>query len=330
MKGLHISDVHNDRVALNAVKDHAIRRNDLEFIAITGDFLGPYLSIYEGGKIKNSFEFIVEHIAPYLNPDEPVSFNEVLEQILKSSSFPIDFKQAAEEYVSLINKFEANAENQYSDLINILEQFPQNVLTIPGNWDSPSYFKFFEAYDIHRKNTRINGVKFAGYGGANMGPSRVPNVAVMNFDEKKLDKFLSKEDPDVALTHMPAEGIQDMADEETSFGCCRVLTYARGREPSAVLSGHAHSDIGIGKDDFIKTVFVNAGNLGFYEESLGKGYFYEIDVDNKGVYSTIPCKVVSGQVIINEEADILENEILTKKTRVEEKPEVVGEKVESC
>jgi Icc-related predicted phosphoesterase len=312
MKCLHLSDLHGDLPALNAVKEYALKRNDLEFITITGDILGECLTDYQGERLKNAAEYIINRV----RTAKDINFTDLLTHLSSSPDVPRAIKEAAEEYGGLINIFIDNAEKQYLKTINLLKQFPQHMLTIPGNGDSIKYFDLFGEYDLHKKSTSIEGIKFAGYGGVNFISKNVPQEAFIDFSEKDLDKFLCEEDADIVLTHVGAKGIQDKGDENKSYGNWAVLAYARAQEPSVIMHGHIHADMGIGKDRYAKTIFINSGNLGYYPTDQSKGTFYEIDADNKGVHLAIPYRIISGQVVEDKTADRIKDSELIKIVRV--------------
>lgn len=301
MKLLDISDVHGDLPVLESVKNHAQKREDLELIVCSGDYLGECLSFEEGKKEKAAFEFINDFIRKHVQVNGKANFNGILNFILTNEEVPEGAKQAARDNIELVKKFDENAKEQYKKISEIFKQFPQQILTVPGNWDSPHYFKFFQEYDIHGKSKEIAGIKFAGYGGANMIPVFVPYVRFINFDEETLHDFLTEEDPDVVLTHVAPFGLQDKGSERDHDGSWAYLNYIGRESPILCLVGHSHDARGISKDKDVLTHVINPGNLGKYEGSPNSGTFYEIELSKEGIISAVPYKIVNKEIIREDE-----------------------------
>lgn len=311
MKLLHLSDIHGDLVALSTIKNYALKRHDLEVIVFSGDGLGECLNRSQIEIKQAAYSFIESRV----QTSEPLSFENVLYHLLTSEEAPADIKKAAKDYVKVVREFDKNAEKQYSELVDIFKRFPQQVLTVPGNWDSPVYFKFFEEFDIHNKSKEINKIKFAGYGGDNWIPVCVPETRTIGLSERELHDFLIQEDPDVAVTHVPPKSLQD---EGGNMGNWANLCYIRTESPILSLCGHAHESRGIGKERHQETIVINPGNLGHYDGALNKGTFYEIELNKKGVISAIPYIILGGEIIRDENADSINGDLVGAEIKTKE------------
>lgn len=296
MKLLHITDIHGDLEALNSAKNYAQKRNDLELILCSGDYIGECLNKRDVEKMQAAVNFIRSNI----RINEPVPFAYVLQHILKEEA-PEGLKKAANDYIEIVKEFDENAEEQYRKVIDVFKQFPQQVLTVPGNWDSPHYFKFFEEYDIHGKSKEIAGIKFAGYGSANMLPVFLPYVRFIDFSEEELYDFLTEEDSDVVVSHIAPFGLQDKGSERDHDGSWAYLDYIGRESPILCLVGHSHEARGISKDKDVNTFVINPGNLGHYEGSPNSGTFYEIELSKQGIISAVPYKILGEEAIREDE-----------------------------
>jgi len=302
MKGLHISDVHGDQVALATVRNFANEKKDLEFVVLSGDYAGRCLEDEQIKEEKLSYNFIKSRV----KTGEYVPFEAILQHLLSEEEVPEELKKAAGDYKEVLSYFDDRIKSQYKGMKDILNQFEQSVLTIPGNWDTRHYFEYFKDFDIHNKSRVIDGMKFSGYGGNNWVPVVMPEIRHMGISEKELHDFLVKEDPDVAVVHTPPIGLQD---DENARGSFANLAYIRAEAPMLFLCGHAHNGYGIGKDSYQSTLIVNSGNLGAYPGSKNQGTFYEIDIGEKGVNKIIPYKIFAGEVLRDEETDSVNGDL---------------------
>lgn len=310
MKILHISDIHGDIPALTTVKDYAAKKKDLDLIVCSGDHLGQCLSAEEGRNEHTAFSFVQDFIANNLRVEGEgdITFSDILREILTREEVPKPVKSAATAHVELVKKFDENAEKQYEEIADIFEQFPQRVLTVPGNWDSLHYFKFLQKYDIHGETREVGGIKFSGYGSANMIPIYLPYARYINYSGDELHDFLVDEDPDVAVTHVAPRKLQDKGSIRDHDGDAMYLAYVRAEAPMLCLVGHSHEARGIGKDKYQGTYVINSGNLGKYEGSPSSKTFYEIELTPKGIVSAIPYKILSGEVMRDKFVDSINGE----------------------
>jgi Icc-related predicted phosphoesterase len=323
MKGLHLSDVHNDYVSLARLRNWAKERSDLEFMAFTGDILHPILDFEEAAKENYAFGMISDFINNNIKIKEgqEPDLAAILGAVYSHEKTPKEIKEAIEYHISVTNEFDKNAIEQYMNMVEIFKQFPQKVFTIPGNCDSPVYFQIFRDFDIHGEAREINGIKFAGFGGDSRVGGLMPALRAIPFSEKLLHDFLVKEDPDIAMTHSPPFGIHDEVSDEDNWGKWATLAYMRAQAPSLLLCGHVHERRGIGKEDYQGTLVVNSGNLGHYRQTKSFGTFYEIDIDTKtkAVNYIIPYRVFAGEIMRDEDGDYVESGILYKKAYETEK-----------
>ena len=205
MKILHFSDVHGGLEELRYLRQYAQKLSDFELTIFSGDLLGPFLSQEQVQQMYKAFNFILRNV----KTKKPVPVEEILRQCRFNPNSTNDLQRAAEDYTRVESEFDKNAELRYEEALKEIEQFPGEVLMIPGNWDIQHFAKIFDKYDINQKSKIVNGVKIAGYGGSDLHPDLNPPTRGTPYNDEALYTFLTQEDPDIAITHVPPYGIYD-------------------------------------------------------------------------------------------------------------------------
>lgn len=293
MKGLHISDIHGDLEALDAVRKFSQERKDLEVVVCSGDLIGTPLSDTSSKKMREKFGFILNSI----ETNGPVPIEKIFELIGQDPNAPQELKEAVKVYKEAEGSFDIYAKRSYEEIASLFSQFPQTILTIPGNWDSKQYFKYMKKFDIHKKTVEINDVEFGGYGGADVIPIFLPPTRIVPYDEDELFNFLTENSPEIAVTHMPPRGILDR-NGKGNIGSWANLAYIRNPEDSSnlMLCGHCHESVGATKPENLTTLVINPGNFGTCVNAPAKRCFFEIDYRNGRGTSVKPYKVENGEV----------------------------------
>jgi len=283
MKFIHFSDVHGDLDALRSVLDYASSK-DLELMVCSGDLGGECLSDERAKQMVEAYGFLSNL---YNGDGRLIPFGAVMEH---SGELPDDVQRARQIYRDSEKEFDEKREVQYSEIFDILGNFSGRILVVPGNWDTRTYFDHFgdDVVNIHRYPEVVNGVKFAGYGGAREKPFHVPLRRVVDFSDDDLYKFLDKEDPDVAVTHVPPRHLFDQTKDCRHIGSWANLLYMREQVPRVLLCGHSHCQDSV-KDERVATVISNAGNLGRYRSSDTYGTFNIVELEDDGVRVVKSC-----------------------------------------
>ena len=131
-----ISDIHGDLDACASLEGFLKDNDDVGVVVCSGDILGSCLSLEQAQEMHEAFKYILQNV----RLDEKKSFEDTLEFLKMTGG---DFQKAAETYEGVVKEFDKNAESQYTTISNMLERVPQQVLTVPGNWDSKQYFDYF-------------------------------------------------------------------------------------------------------------------------------------------------------------------------------------------
>jgi len=299
MKFIHTANLYGDLDALKRLGKAVEGRSDLDAIVISGNTLGACLDKEQIGRLNKAFSYITSNV----RVNGKIPFETLLERILEADA-PDEVKKAVKEYTELVKRFDEAANSTYRELAAIFGGFNKNVLTVPGDLDSPAYFDMLKEFDIHEKVVNIsgNGLKFAGYGSA-PNPSRLlisPLERRIPYSGDELRGFLDgiEEDPDIIVTCIPARGLVDCTEDGRHVGSSDVLASVRGIAPRILLCGYTPSARNSVKEKYQDTIIVNPGRLGrlpLSEERKGRGEVYEIEMSQGHISSIKPYKVADGE-----------------------------------
>ncbi|MCB1140851.1 MAG: metallophosphoesterase [Leptospiraceae bacterium] len=197
------------------------------------------------------------------------------------------------QYRYLFNKASKTMKEKYVLIYQLVQKYAKSpCYFLPGNYDIDLQYTDLLDLDLHRKVIHFGGLKFAGYGGAPIVTSGIPEKLAVKFHEyNKSGKFYSEpedffrdEEPDIVLIHNPAYGYLDKIPRYGNIGSLGIRRYLDDHNPSLVLSGHVHEDLGILKKN--NTVFFNPSNFGPVESIFGfqeGGFYGEIYLEEKKV-----------------------------------------------
>lgn len=180
------------------------------------------------------------------------------------------------EALSVIKKFKPNVIVIAGDItqfgpadaaINILNQFPSPVYTLPGNIDTADVWegiKKTEAVNIHKKQTQVDGLTFMGINAVNEAETE------LFLSDDTLLSYL--EHTDVIISHVPPYGFQDTVFLGKHAGSKALRQIVEKFKPLLVISGHIHERPGFTTHG--PTTIVNC-SMG----KKGRGAIIDIDHD---------------------------------------------------
>jgi Icc-related predicted phosphoesterase len=183
-------------------------------------------------------------------------------------------------------------QQKYKVLENIMfMKSSARVFTLPGNYDMDMKFTSLHERDLHLRWHQIEGLKIAGYGGADIWTGGIPQKYIINYgagknvnDQKNdLYTFFKAIKPDIIAVHQPPLGIHDRLMNKGESGSPALRTYISNNPVKLCLSGHIHSDWGF---KFVnECVFLNPSNFGQVLTPTGEisegGFFYQVEFDDK-------------------------------------------------
>ncbi len=182
-------------------------------------------------------------------------------------------------------------QQKYKVLENILSiKSNSHLFVLPGNYDMNLRFTALHERDLHMQWHEIDGIKFAGYGGADIWSAGIPERYIVRYHAgiKVPDKnnemylFFKAVKPDFIISHQPAHGIHDRLSWKGPSGSPALRTYCENSRVKACLTGHIHEDWGFKISE--GTLHLNPSNFGEVTTIKGEvsegGFFYEITLDD--------------------------------------------------
>ncbi len=144
-------------------------------------------------------------------------------------------------------------------VIETIQAHNTNILTIPGNMDTPEIVEFTGQMNIHRGHKVIDGVAFAGVGGA------LPFAGDYVFSDEQLADLLEEavadvpaEMPMILVCHQPPlHTACDRLPNGAQVGSPAVRAFIEEQQPLICFTGHIHEARGI--DTIGQTQIINPG-----------------------------------------------------------------------
>ena len=285
MKLIYLTDIHDALKELRALLD----KTQADLYLLSGDIL--YKAFYEEEKIFN-FVCLQEEFYQICRQSQLSMYP--MDLALDILRFPEKYKKSkdlqekAQNYRELFDIASKTMKEKYSlikDLINKYADAPAWVL--PGNYDIDLQYTDLREHNLHCQVKYKRALKFAGYGGAPVQTSGIPEKLAVVYHEKKengiiysegLD-FFSEHKPDILVLHNPVYGFFDCIPSLGHVGSHGIRSYLDEHSPILVLSGHVHEDYGIAKRK--NTIYLNPSNFGGVDSSHGweaGGTYAEIEI----------------------------------------------------
>ena len=157
-----------------------------------------------------------------------------VDSLLQSEQITEDIVEKASRYKEYTDRAGRVMRQKYRLLENMLSPRKRGkVYCLPGNYDMNLKFTALHIRDLHLQCYNRGGLKFAGYGGADIWTPGIPEKFVIrnragidaHTEENEMYRFFTANRPDVLVVHQPAHGVLD-----------RVTTYnVRLPFPAALL-----------------------------------------------------------------------------------------------
>ncbi len=221
--------------------------------------------------------------------------SEILEDFVDSliddPTIDAEIHQQAFEYQQYTIRARRVMQQKYKVLENILSiKSNSRIFVLPGNYDMNLRFTALHERDLHMQWHEIDGIKFAGYGGADIWSAGIPERYIVRYHAgiKIPDKnnemylFFKAVKPDFIVSHQPAHGIHDRLSWKGPSGSPALRTYCENSRVKACLTGHIHEDWGVYQSE--GKLYLNPSNFGEVTTTKGEvsegGFFYEITLDD--------------------------------------------------
>ena len=290
MKILFVTDIHDALKELRVL----LSSTEADLYLLCGDIL--YHAFYDEDKIYQFVCLQEEFYSEAKQLDRKIMPYDLATEMLR---YPERFKNDTEEwnlkaaeYRMLFHKAGKTMKEKYELIEELIEKYSNaSCFMLPGNYDIDLRYTRLVHRDLHHKEVDLNGLKFAGYGGAPIATSGIPEKLAITYHESREngnlysepEEFFEHCHPDVMVLHNPAYGFFDRVPTIGHVGSPGIRNYLDRQSASLVASGHVHEDYGIArkKDG---TILLNPSNFGGVDSPYGwqpGGIFAEITLNGR-------------------------------------------------
>jgi len=303
LKIVYCTDIHDALEDLQAL----LRETQADLYLLSGDIL--YKAFHEDEKILQFVTLQEELYELAQKRHEKIYLFDLAADILR---FPgrydrdEDLMLSAVEYRLLFNKAAKIMKEKYDFIEKIIQEHGHaECRLLPGNYDIDLRYTALDSRSMHQKTMTFQGLKIAGYGGAPIATSGIPEKLAVVFHEHQEDGLLYSEpehffmetEPDIIMIHNPAYGFLDRIPGLGHVGSQGIRNYLDSHSPSLVLSGHVHEDYGL---IYLKkgVVFLNPSNFGGVDSPFGRqegGAFAEIYFEGRELRRIQLNRLVEGR-----------------------------------
>ncbi|MBW7859239.1 MAG: metallophosphoesterase, partial [Leptonema sp. (in: Bacteria)] len=286
MRLIYITDIHDALKELRQLLLHT----EADLYLFSGDIL--YHAFYDEAKVYD-FVCLQEELYSFAKQIESdlVPYD-LATEILRSSEgqYASEMQLKAAEYRLLFHRASRTMKEKYSLIEDLIQKYSDaSTFVLPGNYDIDLRYTALSARNLHKNTMYFGDLTFAGYGGAPIATSGIPEKLAVPYQEAGSgDEFYSEPydffietQPDILVLHNPAYGYFDRISTKGHIGSSGIRNYLDDNFATLVLSGHIHEDYGVlRKND--GTIFLNPSNFGKVDSSIGfegGGMFAEILIE---------------------------------------------------
>lgn len=233
--------------------------------------------------------------------------DDFVEELLKRPEIPEGGQRQGLMYQQYTVRARRVMQQKYKVLENIisLKQNPR-VFCLPGNYDMDLKYTSLHERDLHLHRRQLDGLRIAGYGGADVWTSGIPERYIVKYragigvDEKENEmyRFFKAVKPDIVVTHQPPHGIHDGVLSTGPSGSPTLRSFCDNHPVILSLSGHIHAACGFQVVE--NTVFLNPSNFGEVTDITAEvyegGFFYAIEIEENRVVKVALRKVVAERI----------------------------------
>jgi Icc-related predicted phosphoesterase len=301
MKIVYCSDIHGSFLRIYNLLHETIA----DLYIISGDIIDlPFYSLdqaIEYYEIQNMFNSMRRE-----SEQQPMLLEDYVESLLEEKGINEYVRDKARYYLDASVQAKEVMKKKYRILENIFKVKSNTpIVTIPGNYDMDFGMTALSLRNLHMKSIIVDGLKIAGYGGADVHTPGFPERYMIRYGgksekdtESELYRFLERERPDIIAAHHPAYGIMDTISFLGSWGSPSLRSYCDKHGVIACLTGHIHENWGVQLSN--NTVYLNPSNFGEVTTSRGEisegGFFYECIVEDGRMPKVYFKKIVDTRI----------------------------------
>lgn len=230
-----------------------------------------------------------------------------IDWLMEKPNAPEDIVAKGSEYQQYTIRARRVMQQKYKLLENMISfKTSASVFSLPGNYDMDLKFTSLHERDLHLHWHEIDGLKIAGYGGADVWTAGIPERYIVNYKggigvndrSNELYSFLDAIKPDIVVTHQPPHGVHDRIGRIGPSGSPALRTFCDNNRVRLCLSGHIHNDWGFRSID--DCVYLNPSNFGEVTTVQGEvsegGFFFQADFDGVELAKVTLKKLVDDRV----------------------------------
>ncbi|MCK9274352.1 MAG: metallophosphoesterase [Syntrophales bacterium] len=238
---------------------------------------------------------------------EGVPIEDFVDELLERPDISDEAEEKGTRYQQYTIRARRVLQQKYKVLENILAtKQTARILSLPGNYDMDLKYTSLYERDLHMRCHEIEGIKFAGYGGADIWTPGIPERYVVkyragkeaDYNKNEMIDFFRTVHPDIVITHQPAHGIHDRVLQFGTSGSAALRHFCDTHPVTACLSGHIHADWGF--DARERTIYLNPSNFGEVTLMTGGvsegGFFYSIEIEHSAIEKIIFKKIVDNRI----------------------------------
>lgn len=238
---------------------------------------------------------------------EKMIIEDFVDELLNRPDISSEVEEKGSKYQQYTIRARRVLQQKYKVLENTLalKQTAQ-VFALPGNYDMDLKYTSLHERDLHLHWHEVQGLRIAGYGGADVWTPGVPERYVVPYSaahgneagRNEMYNFLKAVKPDIVVSHRPAHGIHDRVYQFGNSGSPALRNYCDNNAVLLCLTGHVHMDWGFQVGE--ETVYLNPSNFGEVTTLTGGvsegGFFYSIEITDGAVDKVIFKKLVEDRV----------------------------------
>jgi Icc-related predicted phosphoesterase len=286
MKIIYLTDIHGSfsrvyELLIETVADVYIIGGDLidiPFYNLDSAINYHELQTFFNGlrrKMERNREILEDFVDSFI--DDPIVDAETREKAFEYQQYTIRARRVMQQ--------------KYKVLENILSiKSNSEIYVLPGNYDMNLRFTALHERDLHMQWHEVNGIKFAGYGGADIWSAGIPERYIVRYQaginvpdkNNEMYNFFKAVKPDFIVSHQPPHGIHDRLSWKGPSGSPALRTYCENSRVKACMTGHIHEDWGFYQGE--GPVYLNPSNFGEVTTIKGEvsegGFFFEITLND--------------------------------------------------
>lgn len=283
MKIIYLTDVHG---AFGQVMN-LLLETVADLYIIAGDLIDiPFYDI-DTAISYHEIQSRVVSLRRQMEKDEMV-LEDFVDSLLDLPNIPEEIISLGSEYQQYTIRARRVMQQKYKVLENIVSfKASSKVFLLPGNYDMDLKYTSLHERDLHMHWYHIGGMKIAGYGGADVWTSGIPERYIVKYKagigisdrQNEMHTFFKAVKPHIIVSHQPAHGIFDRITYKGPSGSPALRTFCDNNSVKLCLTGHIHRDWGFKHIE--ETVYLNPSNFGEVTTTSGEisegGFFYQIE-----------------------------------------------------